>query len=517
MMKLKILVADDNPLTLQSLQTTVPWEEWGCELTACAGNGTEAWEKITRYHPDIVILDIHMPGMNGLEVAALIQKMQERPVIILLSAYDEFTYAKKGIRLGVFDYLLKPLDNEELKMVLDKAAQFLVQESQKKNKTWRKDWCEKLLLEGISGYVDAVQTLGTYLSEQWHPYGYSLLLLQSQEKDKKEFEVFRADMHELLKNEPVRYLNVVGKEGSAILLGFSSLRLVRDYDLEALYLANKIVDKAKTDRLCLFAGISNYYERPDCLEQMYQEARFAAESRFFLENKSVIHYQSVMSKSVRNEYVMSKKMQEIFLAVSQKNMDHILKCLDEFTVLLEQDKRYDAEYVRTIFSQIAFSVLSILDHNRIGGEQIKSVDTIQEEIQKISSLQDMAKWIRKYVQACMEQRQKEDAPFSIQTKRVLDFLNTNYMKQLSLSDVASDIGVSESHLCRILKHETGETFVNILSKIRIQKAKQLIDSGKYKVYEVAELVGISNYAYFYQVFRKITGISPTEYQKKNEK
>lgn len=93
----------------------------------------------------------------------------------------------------------------------------------------------------------------------------------------------------------------------------------------------------------------------------------------------------------------------------------------------------------------------------------------------------------------------------------------NYMKPISLGDAAADAGISESHLCRLLKNETGETFVNILNKIRIQRAEHLIATGTYKVYEVAELVGFSNYAYFYQVFRKLAGVTPTEYQKNRQK
>ena len=92
-----------------------------------------------------------------------------------------------------------------------------------------------------------------------------------------------------------------------------------------------------------------------------EEAAFAAESRFFLENKSVIHYQSVMSKSVRNEYVLTKKMQELFQLLNRREAEDILKCLDEFTTLLEQDNRYDVDYVRTLFLQIAFSISNTLD------------------------------------------------------------------------------------------------------------------------------------------------------------
>ena len=126
----------------------------------------------------------------------------------------------------------------------------------------------------------------------------------------------------------------------------------------------------------------------------------------------------------------------------------------------------------------------------------------------------MVHWLRSYTQRCLERLREKKPQVSRQTKRVLDYINENYMNAISLGDAAEYVGLSESHLCRLLKNDIGESFVNILNKIRIQKAEQLIDSENYKVYEVAEQVGFSNYAYFYQVFRKLTGISPTEYQKR---
>lgn len=511
MTKIKILIADDNQLTLQSMQNTIPWREWGYELAGFAENGNEAWEKIQDCQPDIVILDIHMPGLNGLEVSSLIQKMEHPPLIILLSAYDKFTYAKAGLRLGVFDYLLKPLDTGELKMILEKAAQS-IQRTPQKAEGLRRDWCEKLLMESVSGCIGTASALDDYLSQQWHAYGYSLLLIRKSAGADDAFAAFRSDIWEFLNAEHMLYLNAEQRDGRLVLLGFPSLRITRDYDLEAIYLANAIVEKARTRGLDIFIGISNYSQNLTGLEKMFEQAEFAAESRFFLENKNMIHYKSVTSKSVHNEYVLSKKMQELFQVLGHREADGILKCLDEFIALLEQDNRYDVDYVRTLFVQIAFSVSNMLDGR--SGRKLKSMEAIQEEIQHISSLHDMIQWLREYTESCISSSGSDALPLSTQTKRVLDFLNMNYMKPISLGDAAASVGISESHLCRLLKNETGETFVNILNKIRIQKAEQLIAPGTYKVYEVAELVGFSNYAYFYQVFRKLTGATPTEYQKK---
>lgn len=511
MTKIKILIADDNQLTLQSMQNTIPWREWGYELAGFAENGNEAWEKIQDCQPDIVILDIHMPGLNGLEVSSLIQKMEHPPLIILLSAYDKFTYAKAGLRLGVFDYLLKPLDTGELKMILEKAAQS-IQRTPQKAEGLRRDWCEKLLMESVSGCIGTASALDDYLSQQWHAYGYSLLLIRKSAGEDDAFAAFRSDIWEFLNAEHMLYLNAEQRDGRLVLLGFPSLRITRDYDLEAIYLANAIVEKARTRGLDIFIGISNYSQNLTGLEKMFEQAEFAAESRFFLENKNMIHYKSVTSKSVHNEYVLSKKMQELFQVLGHREADGILKCLDEFIALLEQDNRYDVDYVRTLFVQIAFSVSNMLDGR--SGRKLKSMEAIQEEIQHISSLHDMIQWLREYTESCISSSGSDALPLSTQTKRVLDFLNMNYMKPISLGDAAVSVGISESHLCRLLKNETGETFVNILNKIRIQKAEQLIAPGTYKVYEVAELVGFSNYAYFYQVFRKLTGATPTEYQKK---
>ena len=326
----KIVVADDNHLTIQALQATVPWEEWGFQLVGCARNGIDAMKQLTLYHPDIAILDINMPGMTGLEVAKQLMDSKERILFIFLTAYDEFSYAQTALQIGAFDYLLKPLDNEALKAILLRAGEKLDRERQtavmrRKLRSDYENWAGHLLLDGINGVTRSVTELEEMLQPEWRPAGYELMLVSTADfLSPESVDQLTVQIRQCLSVQETlyqfKYVHARIKEGFLILLVFQKIQIVCDYDLAALKIANRIVETGRTLHTDLFVGISDFSERSlASLPKLYEEATFSAESRFFLENKTVIHYKSITSKSFRNEYTLSRKMQDIPLTAERSS------------------------------------------------------------------------------------------------------------------------------------------------------------------------------------------------------
>lgn len=517
----RIFIADDNNLTVQALTQTVPWNKWGYELVGSAENGMKAKEGIIDTHPDVAILDISMPEMTGLEVADYFARKREDILFIFLTAYDEFSFAQTAVKIGAFDYILKPLENDELHKVLQRAKDAL----DKKRKTiinnFEKDdnrnHVRHLLQDSING-VSQAQGLMETLQKQWKAADYELMLVDTVDTV-QEINVSEIDMltntianklSELEKGLGFRYEASRMKEGLLILIGYKDVLMSCEYDLQTLKIASQIVNVGEEKSFSIFVGISNFGKRGiDKLNEVYDEVIFAAQSRFFLENKSIVHYKSITSKSCTNEYMLSRKMQEMF-RVLYSDSKAFENYLEDFINLIYEGNYHDSECVKNIFTQIAFAISCCLRQNSTGDVRVKSMETIIGDMHQMDSIQSVFSYIREYTKILTSQTQNEKAAISAHGEGALNYLNEHYMDNITLQDVAEAVGLSESYLCRTLKKETGDSFVNILNKIRICHAQELLQKGELKVYEVAENVGFSNYAYFYQVFKKITGYSPKE-------
>lgn len=530
----KIIIADDNALTRQSFRASSLWESCGFTLSAEAENGVQALRLIREQKPDAAFLDIKMPGMTGLEVIRTLREEGVSCVFVVVSAYDDFTYAQQGVKLGVFDYLLKPVDDQELARVLhalrdrldasggtsaaerpgpEEAAASL----ERSSRTLK---C-RLLSEAVNGIRASAVQLEESLRQEWRYHGCELMLIAPDFLTKgggsgETLDSFLREEERILrgceKKLPVRLLEIWKKEGLLVLIVYQKVQMSREYDLTALQLGRWIFSENQENGRNVCIGISNFREKLERLPEAFDECIFAYDGRFFIDNKTVIHYGSMKSRSVRNEYQMGRRMQEIYTAL-RTHPEDLQQELESFFEMIREDYGYDAEYVKNLFVQTAMMMTCIAAEKNPSAQGMKDIDSILEEVRGINSIHEIFSWLSGYAGELVRLSQGETGErLSPVSRRAMDYLNQHYMEHLSLLDVAEAAGVSESHLCRSLKNDTGETFVNLLNKIRIQKAIRLLKEGDYKVYEIAGIVGFRNYAYFYQLFKRITGFPPTDFQ-----
>ena len=285
--------------------------------------------------------------------------------------------------------------------------------------------------------------------------------------------------------------------------------MIREYYLTSLKVAEYMQERLQKRGIAAVISISEVTKKTADIPFLYEHAVFARNSRFFLENQKMIHYESLRSRSIRNEYEMMEELEAFYLSCRNQS-GKIEENLERFLQCMENNGTYDAKYVKDILIQVGI-MMTCQVREKDMGRSSKNADQIIKELNECRTAREAYAWLQDYA-AQLAGSSSSAAKLSVPARRILEYMNQHFQEHLSLQDVSDALDISSSHICRVLKNETGETFVTLLNKIRIQEAGRLLQEGKWKVYEVAEKCGFSNYAYFYQLFKKETGISPTEWK-----
>lgn len=527
----KVFIADDNELTRQALKSSVRWETLHCEFCGEASNGTDALTMILEEAPDIVLMDIKMPGMTGMDVIETLRNQGVQSLFVMVTAYDDFAFMRQGMQMNVFDYILKPVSDKELYSVLTRAVQSLSMCMEKKKmeqnykeksesyeaqlKEANEAVEEKLFVDAINGSKDSARKLAVALKKKYRIHDYILMLVvpENEKGTVQSVDVFvKKQILILSECSRIYRVHVKGtnlKEGYLILLSFEQTMFLKEYDIQSLRVAEYIYNHNEEQEGGVYVTISHSSSSFEELSELFKQVIFCKNSRFFLENQKVIHYDSLRSHSVSGEYQKMRKLEELYEAC-REHQESITDCMEAFLDQFEVNEIYDIDYVKNILIQAAIMMVYIYRESSVSESLPFGVDEVVKELSEMHSLQSAFLWMTDFAEL-LEKKGNVNKRISPQTKKILDYLNKHFAEQISLQNVADYIGFSGTHVSRLIKNDTGETFVSLLNKIRIREAIRLLKSGDYKVYEIAERTGYNNYAYFYQLFKKYTGVSPKDY------
>lgn len=396
----KLVVADDEPKIRRGIEKILNWKEFNIEIVGEAEDGEIALEVIKERHPDIILLDINMPFLNGLNLLQKLKDINSKSIVIIISGYDDFSYAQKALQFNVFDYILKPVNKKNMEEIITKAI-YKLNETKKENNYLQ--WINKQINENMN-------MLKKNFFSDW------LSNKLSDEQVLKEMEFFKI------------------KFGESI--GIIVVKLIDKLNIE-------IIDKKWNKELLVFA-----------IENLLEEKFNKSNVKFILNDD-------------KNNVILVSRIDDMLEWITIGNrleveISEYLKC----NVIVEQ-------------ANISNGILNIKE------VYLKIINKVNEK--------------------------KRCSPIAL---LIIKYIEENYyLNDLNINDISDKLEVTSSYLSKLLKKETGLSFIDYLTNIRIKKAMYIMEDPTIKIYDVAEIVGYSNQHYFCRAFKKVVGISPTEYKR----
>ncbi|GGH11967.1 response regulator [Paenibacillus segetis] len=530
---INVVIADDELLMRIGLKSMINWEEQGFQIIGEAANGREALEIVQEHRVDLIITDIKMPVMDGLELIREASQWMDSCQYVILSCVDEFKYAQEALKLGAADYLIKSdIKQQQLVEVLNTVKKKITHsapkghsdqtEQYKQSVSYLKETLFKEIFSGFREEQEILQQISA-LNIAIRPDDMLLFKLRVDQFEtirtkyvEKDEKLLRYAVVNILEEMiPKKWAKEIIIENSAEYLlvmnipGESEGRRPKE-ELNRLF--DKITLAMKDFLNISFSvGVSSIVPSFSYLKTAYKEADLALRNRFFAGSGKVIYYEHATTVVASDSYgfILSRE-DERALKTALEGDDY-----SQFRERLEviRNALNNESISETVIRNVYIRVMELISSRFPGTPpSVAGGKTLYEQLLGQETFQSIHDFVTGYLEQGIQYgRTLEIAPQSYADSAIAIIMR-DYAVDISLQSVATQINVNPSYLSRIFKQETGGNFINFLTKVRIDKAKYYLEAKNFKVYEVAEKVGYPNTTYFSKIFKKIVGVTPEEYR-----
>lgn len=513
----KVFLVDDEMAIREGIGKNINWNSEGFIYCGDASDGEIALPLIEKHQPDIVITDIKMPFMDGLELSRIVREKMPSIKIIILSGHDEFEYAREAMRIQVTEYCLKPFSSQDLLTVLKKVS-FKIDEEEKKNK--RLSELENQVMQnqlasrdkflnevcgGIYTSSEAIKEASKLNINLIASYYYIIII------DSKHHSNNSNNIHWIEKEYACLRFSRKKNECIFIMLGESKEALEQESDLIRQRLQTQ--EETSSEKSLIF-GIGKVESRIQGISKSFSEAD---------EEKS---YSSIIHKYSSKETHLDIESKKVLQYFNRRDLIDFLK-----TGLLSDISSFARSYssylnkgsIGSPFTTYYF----LMDFTITISHYLKEIEMDHLEVmQKINQLSMKTSWIRKYpeVLTYMEEMlhlvistRNSAKNYSSPVQMAVDYINHYFSDtQLSLQTVADVVNMSASYLSHMFSQETGKTLIEYLTITRIDQAKHLLTTTNNKTYEIAHQVGYSDSHYFCKTFKKVTGLTTKQFKSQKQ-
>lgn len=538
MNEIKVFLVEDEMVIRRGIKNSIDWEKEGYIFCGEASDGELAYPMIIKEKPDILITDIRMPFMDGLELCKLVKEELPNIKILILSGYDEFDYAKEAIRLGVTEYLLKPISSGKLLEALNGVSESIRREKEDKdlvrkymeemreNTEHEKQKFFEQMIAGNLSMADALET-GKKYEMNLSAGMYNLLLFRFTlgEENRKSGELLGEAEYAIKKlTERLEYVFEFQRdvEGWAFLLMADNEEQMSERVKGLSKDLEEIMKNYST--IAYFGGIGQPVARLRELEESFREAERALAARFTMELNRIISVEDIrMAQNVDTlddieitsfgEIEKTRTMLEKFLNNGAE--DEIDEFVDVYINELPEENLKSVLMRQYIIMDAYIVMMSFCEKiEGIEGEMQAQSEELKNSMKTIQTLEEIKNYIRMLLKKIIGVRDTiSGRRYSDIIEIAKDQIRKTYMSdEISLNTIAAEVGMSPSYFSSIFSKEMGKTFVEYLTEIRMDRAKELLMCSSMKTSEIVYEVGYKDPHYFSYIFKKTQNCTPKEFR-----
>ncbi len=533
----KVLLVDDEILVREAISENIKWGELGFELVSVCENGKDAMEYLEENPVDVVLTDICMPYADGMDLSRYVYNHHPQTSVIIFSGYSDFEYAKQAIQYKVAEYILKPVTARELSEVLLKIKEKLNVERKEEQKydKFKKAYYSytknesliisktlSCLVKGTQRTEKSIEELAEFnVSIQGDQYRVVAV----------DIDVY-SDLYEIdddLKKESALMAFVVENISNEIMKNHSAGLAYRDSDnrvcmlfyvskarklsLEAMEICKEIQDTVyETMKLSISIGIGKTVSTLEELSKSYKSAvellkyRYTKGSGVLLDGE--VEFQTGNSVALEKEF---KKIAESLRERDEAKLDDALLHVEKWMVEGYNTRNVVVAYLHQALRIVSDAVREVEDQYQLKEETLAEITDAKRFEQAMSFFREHCKNAMKIISGAGKTNGQHQAELA------MEYIEDNYGDpNLNLNQICDYLNISTSRFSSIFKEATGKTFVEVLTSVRMERAKSLLRKTSLKNYEIAEKVGFSDPHYFSIAFKKMTGKTPKEYARNKE-
>lgn len=543
---LKIFLAEDEVIVRETIKRMIPWEDLGFELVGEAADGEMALPLLLRQKPDLLITDIKMPFMDGLTLAKVAKKEIPGLKVVILSGYDDFSYAKQAINIGVEDYLLKPITkNALIERLTEIRSRYEHEKTQKEyyekfhremqayEKNSSRDFFEAL----VSGSMDMMEIyrrsekLGLdIVAEAYNVLIFTMNCEEDFSGQREGYSEWEAESLELLEE-------FFSENTSAMLFRcniFSYGVLIKgqketigENTRSCVSEIQRILDRKEQKRQW-FVAAGEPVERLSQIQKSYYSASRAFSQRY-LYDENILYYDEMASMEKKNvteddsTYLQKVDVNALNPAILQKFLSNGLleeteNFVKDYFYAIGQEPLESLVFRNYVTLNVRFSVMSFLKEIGCDTRTLEQEDTEDVLSESSKSLENAIAYAEKIISQAIALRDQNSGNKNRSIlKTAVDFIDSHYTEEdMSLNKAANAANVSANHFSALFSQNMGQTFIEYLTNLRMNKAKEYLRCTSMRSSEIAGEIGYKDAHYFSYLFKKTQGMTPSDYRKARE-